>query len=311
MNSQMQPAPPRRLDKLKAVLAAGSVQEQFERALGNAAPLFAASVLDLCSSSQQLQECDPGEIVREALKAAVLRLPLSRGLGFAWVVPRRDHGQWRPQMQIGWKGWVQLAQRSGQYRSINAGPIYAGERVVQDRLSGDLSIEGEPTSDEEIGYFAHFRLINGFEKAEAWSLEKIRAHVNKYVPGINRKGSAWQTHFGPMATKTVLSYLLRRYGPLSIEMQQAVASEAPDASDLLDLGPASGPEVVTMQPAQPQPELDEPKRPAWQDLLTERVNVYREIHSGKYPEGYPEEITDEAMAKEWIAWFDEHAEMGF
>lgn len=298
-------------DKLKAILATGSVQEQFRNALGEAAPLFAASLLDLYGSPGKLQECDPTDVVREALKAAVLRLPLAKGLGFAWVVPRREKGVWKPGFQIGWKGWVQLAMRSGQYKAINAGPVFAGETVNEERLSGEVRLTGDPTSGEVTGFFAFFRLLNGFEKAEYWPIAKVEAHRDRYVPQWNRPGGAWVTHPREQATKTVLSALLRRYGVLSVEMQQAISVDAePLAPDADDFGPAAEPETIEVatpkqaQVAAPTPPPQEADRPAWLELLLERLDAYREAHGGDYPPEWPEEFEDEATGSKWIAWFD-------
>jgi len=304
-------------EKLKAVLAAGSVQEQFRNALGEAAPLFAASVLDAFSSGGKIQNCEPKDIVREALKAAVLRLPLSRGLSLAYIVPRKDHGMWAPQMQVGWRGWVQLAQRSGQYKSINAGPVFAGEKIVSERLSGHLALEGEPSSAEVVGFFAHFALLNGFEKALYWPLAKVRAHRDRYAQGHKEKWSAWQTHFDEMAIKSVLSNLLRNFGPLSVEMQQATRSEdaGHDAGANLLGAPEKPAEQIPMKratvakpkpaakPPTPAPRTADPDAPPWIELLREKQQAYLAAHAGQWPADHPEEITSEKVASEWIAWF--------
>lgn len=222
------------IDRLKVIISAASVQEQFRNALGDAAPLFAASLIDAYGASRQLQECDPGAVVQEALKAAVLRLPLNRNLGFAYIVPRQCNQKiggewvkvWTPQMQIGWKGYVQLGQRTGQYRYINADFVMDGETVHKDRMSGAVTITGVPKPDGEvIGFFAYIELLNGFCKATYWTVAELEAHRDRYVPKWNTPGGAWVTHPGAQATKTVLSDLLRKYGVMSVEMQRAVSEE--------------------------------------------------------------------------------------
>lgn len=244
----------RPVDRLKAVLSAQSVQEQFRNALADAAPLFSASILDLVASSKELAECDPGDVVRECLKAAVLRLPIARGLGFAWVVPRRDHGRWAPQFQIGWKGLVQLAQRTGYYRSIHAGLLYEGQRVEEDSLTGEIKITGRKESDTVIGYVAHFRLLSGFEKAFFWSTERMAKHRERYVKG---PGGAWVSHPHEMGTKTVLSHLLRKYGPMSVEMQQAIQSEPTEDAPVTSSEPLDILQRVTAEHAFPALEQGE------------------------------------------------------
>jgi recombination protein RecT len=288
------------------------VQEQFKNALGEASPLFVASIIDAYGSSKDLQQCEPSAVIREALKAAVLRLPIARGLGFAYIVPRRDRGTMAPQMQIGWRGWVQLAQRTGQYRHINVGSIYEGERVIVDRLTGEVTIEGEATGDAPIGYFAYIETIGGFKKAIAWSVAKMNAHRDRYVPGWNRPGSAWMTHPEEMAHKTVISALIRKWGVTSVEMQRAVEADSEQSdgggqypnAEPIDITPApSG----TPAPVRIAKQQAVPAAPAWIADLAERVDAYRRPHGGELPDGYPEELRDEKVASRWIDRLDETA----
>jgi recombination protein RecT len=214
------------VQRLKKTIAMPSVQEQFKNALADNAPLFTANLVELYSGDQYLQNCEPNDVIVEALKAASLKLPLNKGLGFAWIVPRRNgDGKWMPGMQIGWRGWVQLAQRSGQYMYINVDMIFEGEEVSSDRMSGALTITGKPTSNKVIGYFGYIQLLNGFKKAMYWPIEKVIAHRNKYVPKWNKPGNAWSTSFDEMALKTVISTLIRKWGVLSVEMLSAAAEE--------------------------------------------------------------------------------------
>ncbi len=218
------------IDALKRITSSASVQTQIQNALGEAAPLFVASLIDVVGSSRDLMECDQSAIVREALKAATLRLPLNRGLGFAWLVPYKDHGNPVPQFQIGYRGYIQLAQRTGLFRFINADMIYAGETVHIDRMSGDVQVMGEATSDEVIGYFAHFELLNGFRKSLAWTKSKLDGHAQKYSKSYRSSKSPWNTgEYDKMALKTVLAELLRKWAPLSVEMQQAVTADLEDS----------------------------------------------------------------------------------
>lgn len=126
---------------------------------------------------------------------------------------------------------MQLAQRTGMYKHINVDVIYEGESIVDDRISGMITIKGEKTSDTPIAYFAYFKLLNGFEKCVCWSKEKVAAHEAK-----NRKGKfmskAWRDDFDAMAMKTVLRNLISKWGPLSIDYQSA-SPEMVKASDSL------------------------------------------------------------------------------
>jgi phage RecT family recombinase len=113
------------VQNLKLTLAKASVQEQFKNALAHNAPLFIASLIDIYGGDTNLQKCQPSAVIMEALKAATLRLPINRSLGFAYIVP---YGS-KPEFQIGYKGYIQLAMRTGAYRYINADVVYEGEFV--------------------------------------------------------------------------------------------------------------------------------------------------------------------------------------
>lgn len=214
-------AKPKPIELLKTTLSIPSVQEQFRNALAENAPLFIASLIDIYGNDTYLQKCNPNAVIIEALKAATLKLPINKNLGFAWIVPYGD----KPQFQVGWKGYIQLAIRTGQYKKINAGIIYEGQKVHIDFLTGDVTISGEPKTETAIGYFAYIELVNGFSKAVFWTKEKVHAHARKYSKSYNTKGSAWQIEPDAMCIKTVLSALIRKYGIMSIEMGNAFSSD--------------------------------------------------------------------------------------
>lgn len=215
----------RPVDQLKAVLNSGSVQEQFQNALKENAPLFTASIIDLFSTDGKLQECEPSLVVMEALKAAVLNLPVSKSLGFAYIVPYKERGKQTPHFQLGYKGLIQLAKRSGLYSALNADFVYKGEVVTVDRMTGNLEISGEPESDEVVGYFAFFRETNGFEKSLYRAKKDAEAHAKKYSKTYQYKVGAWKTEADKMHRKGVLRDLLSSWGTLSIEISGAVASD--------------------------------------------------------------------------------------
>ena len=216
------------VDRLKVVLAAPSVQEQFENALAEGRNLFVASLIDLYGSDSGLQACDPGAVVREALKAAVLKLPINRSLGFAWIVPYKG----APQFQLGYKGYVQLAMRTGHYRVINADLVYEGELRGTDRLTGLIDLTGERKSDKVAGYFAYIETVNGFRKAIYWPRDRVEAHAKRYSPAFGVKEGPWQANFDSMAIKTMLRLLLSKYGLLSVELQRALEHDQDEEDDL-------------------------------------------------------------------------------
>lgn len=215
------------IDKLKQVLNADSVKDQFRNALKDHSDLFVASVIDLYSSDSTLINCDPNAVVKEALKAAVLKLPINKALGFAYVIGynnsvQLDDGSWvkrlEPSFQMGYKGYIQLAMRTGQYRIINADSVLEGEFVKKNKLTGEFDLTGEATSEKIVGYFAHIEMLNGFSKTLYMNVAKVTNHATKYSKSWNHKNSIWKTNFDEMAIKTVLRNLLSHYGFLSVEM---------------------------------------------------------------------------------------------
>lgn len=207
--------------QLKTILNNDTMKQSFRNVLEENAGAFMASILELYQSDTALQECDPNKIILEALKAATLKLPINKQLGFAYIIPYKGI----PQFQLGYKGYIQLAQRSGQYRFINADVVYEGEQVTYDRITGMLMITGEATRDTPIGYFAYFQLLNGFEKCVYWTREKVEAHAKRYSKAWNRQNSPWHTNFDAMALKTVIRNIISKYGVMSVEFANAVAED--------------------------------------------------------------------------------------
>ncbi len=249
------------IEILKATLKADSVTEQFRNALKDNAGPFTASIIDLYNSDNNLQACDPNKVVMEALKAAVLKLPINKALGFAYIVPfnnsvKNPDGSWSkvmtPTMIIGYKGLIQLAMRTGQYKNINADVVYKGELKRVDKLSGEIDFSGERESDEVVGYFCYFKLNNGFEKTLYMSVEDMAKYAKQYSPSIGKdttvdalikiakknevsKTVGWLGNFTNQALKTCTRRLLSKYGYLSIEMQQAISEEQEPAEERNEL----------------------------------------------------------------------------
>jgi len=227
----------RPIDKLKNILAAQSVQEQFQSVLKENAGAFVASIIDLYNTDKTLQMCDPKNVVMEALKAASLKLPINKQLGFAWIVPYRDGrtGQYIPTFQLGYKGYVQLCMRTGAYRYINADVVYEGELVKHDKLTGEIEIDPEKrTGDKKVGYFAFIETLNGFRKTLYMTVEEVTKHAQQYSKSYSSKNSVWATDFDAMALKTCLRLLLSKYGIMSVEMQRAYIEDSSDIVQLAD-----------------------------------------------------------------------------
>ena len=178
-------------NSVKALMARPDVIKKFQEILGKKAQTFATSVIQIVNSNELLKNAEPMSILNCAMVAATLDLPLNNQLGFAWIVPYKENkkdkesGQWTTrvvaQFQIGYKGFNQLAQRTGSYQKINAVPVYENQfkswNVLTEELEGDFTIEGE---GKIRGYCAYFRLLNGFDKVVYWPTEKVKKHVNLY-----------------------------------------------------------------------------------------------------------------------------------
>ena len=219
---------------MKAITSDPRFKARMAEQLKDAAPTFLASVLDLYVSDSNLIQCDPNAVMQEALKAALLHLPVVKSLGFAYVVPYKG----KPAFVLGYKGLVQLAMRTGHYRTINAGEVYEGETVKQDRITGEMSIEGTQTSENAIGYFAHFSLINGFTKTIYWTREQVTKHAKAKSRSFSTESGPWATDLDAMAEKTLLRRLLTKYGELSVDMAQVIAEDdQPEAATPADLPP--------------------------------------------------------------------------
>lgn len=206
---------------IKQLMSAGSVKKRFEETLGKKAPQFMASVINLVNSDTNLQKCDQMSVVSSAMVAAALDLPIDKNLGYAWVVP---YGT-KANFQLGYKGYIQLALRTGQYRNINVIEVYEGELIKWDRLTEEIELDFEQRkSDKVIGYVGYFELINGFRKTVYWSKEEIEAHRKKF----SKTGFAWKDNYDAMAMKTVIRNMLNKWGILSVEMQKAYIEDIKD-----------------------------------------------------------------------------------
>lgn len=224
------------VQKLGALLKADSVGDQFKSCLGESSRTFTASILSVYSTNDKLAECQPKDVIKEALIAASLNLPIIPSLGFAYIIPynRKVGNSWVsvPQFQIGYKGIIQLALRSGQYKTVNTDVVYKGQLRSRELLTGYLDLSGEAESQEVIGYFAYLELLNGFVKTIYYTKEQVDAHAKRYSKTYGRAGSVWATNFDAMALKTVLKALLNTYGILSVDMQKAFAEDRDGSSDI-------------------------------------------------------------------------------
>lgn len=206
-------------DRIEQLLERVDVRKRFMDVLGANAPGFISSIISATKGNPALNSCEAMSVVSSAAVAAALNLPINPSLGFAHIVPYKG----KAQFQLGWKGFVQLAIRTGQYRTMNAAEVYEGELLRWNRITGEIELDPDKkTGDKVVGYVAFFRTLNGFEKYLYMTVEQVDAHARRYSQSYNQAWSAWKTNFAAMAMKTVLKLLLSKYGILSIEMQKAL-----------------------------------------------------------------------------------------
>lgn len=209
---------------LKGMLEMPAYKNKFNEMLGKKAAGFMSSIIAVANNNKLLAKAEPATVIGAAAQAAMLDLPINQSLGFAYIVPYKGAAQF----QLGYKGYIQLAQRSGQYVDIGAKTVFEGELEYENRLLDKFKF-GERTGDKVIGYLAYFRLTNGFEKMLFMELEEMIAHAKKYSKSYSGGTEKWGlAEFDVMAEKTVLKRLLSKYGPLSIEsvqMSQALSND--------------------------------------------------------------------------------------
>lgn len=216
---------------LKSLINDERTKNKFKELLGNKAAGFLTSLLNTTNGNAQLQEAEPQSILKAGVIAATLDLPIDPNLGFAYVVPYKrkykdKNNNWqeenKAQFQLGYKGFIQLAIRTGQYKKINVTELYEGQFESYDPITDELkyNLDGK-ISDEVTHYIAYFQTTNGFEKYNVMSKEEVREHAKKFSKTFLKSSSSWQTNFDSMAKKTVLKLLLSKFGILSIEMQTA------------------------------------------------------------------------------------------
>ena len=193
---------------------------------------FINNLTAVVANDPKLQACEPVTLMYAALKATALRLPLDPNLGQAYIIPYKNNRERKTeaQFQIGWKGFIQLAIRSGQFQLLNATDVREGELKGYDLMTGEVNVQAIANREDKpvIGYLAYFKLTNGFAKSLYMTAEEIEQHATRYSQSYRGKykdSSLWATDKDAMAKKTVLKLLLNRFAPLSVDMQNAVQAD--------------------------------------------------------------------------------------
>ena len=223
---------------VSAFLNSDSIKSKFVEIMGEKGVSFVASVLSVVSSNKSLVNADQTSIYTAALMAATLDLPINSNLGFAYIVPYNEsvniNGQWIKrqvaQFQMGYKGFIQLAQRSGQYKIINSSDVREGEILNFNRMTGEIDFNWNQTPERLnlaiVGYLSYFELNNGFRNTFYMTKEEVEAHAKEYSQVYKSQGKGlWKDKFDAMALKTVTKLNLSKNGPLSIELRNAIVSD--------------------------------------------------------------------------------------
>lgn len=206
-------------NELVSQLKSDKVIAQFEATAGKQAKAFAGEVAISILGNPALEKASLASVITEATKASALGLSLLPSVGEAYLVPYKGNAQF----QLGYKGLIQLAMRSGQMKSFGVVEVYAGENPKWNKFDQELETSGEETG-EVVGYYAWFTLTNGFKKADYWTKAKVEAHRDRFSKAANNRNSPWSTDFDAMAKKTVLKSILQ-YAPKSAEMSRALADD--------------------------------------------------------------------------------------
>lgn len=229
---------------LQAMLDSENYRNRFQELLGARMPQFMGSVVSMVSEDPYLKEAffnAPMTVIQSALKAASYNLPIDKALGFAYVVPfwNSKTGKREAQFILGYRGMIQLANRTGAYERLNVVDVRQGELKKFDRLTEDVDVEWIADEAEReklpvVGYLGYFRLVNGYEKKIYMSVSQIDAHEKKFRKGKagTKRPAIWEENYDGMACKTVLRRLIGKWGLMSIDYQKADTATIKIAQDI-------------------------------------------------------------------------------
>ena len=249
--------------KFSAMISTPSYQKMINNTLKDPARVrrFVSSITSAVATNPMLQECDPSTILSGALLGESLNLSPSPQLGQYYLVPFNNtkKGCKDAQFQLGYKGYVQLALRSGYYKRLNVMAVKQGELVAWNPLTEEITLnlmddELARENAPSVGYVASFEYLNGFSKTIYWSREKMEAHALRYSKGYAaKKGyTFWEKDFDAMAYKTMLRQLISKWGVMSIDLQSAFeADSAAEDNDYMQAGQITQPEAATEEQEPP------------------------------------------------------------
>lgn len=252
---------------LKKALETPTLLSAFRRVLKENTEIFTTAVLALVAEDKMLKVATPSSILNAAMLSATMDLSVAKQVGHAYIVPfRGKDGKVYATFIVGYRGYIQLAMRTGEYETIHAGKIYEGQEIDTNPITGTVKITGSPTSKKVIAYAGYFKLKSGYEKAIVMTTDEIIEHAKKYSKSWGKPDSAWTTAFDEMALKTMLRRLISKYGLMSVKMQRAIQAEDRDTSEDEQIEEAIGSftdeyidAVITEVPQEGQPQGDQPQ----------------------------------------------------
>ena len=222
---------------LQEFLGQDTIKKQMKALLKDRAGYFAMALVQVVDGNEQLQNAEPQSIFNAGIASAILGLPIEKNLGFSYIVSYKD----KAQFQIGYKGFIQLALRTGQYKLINSTAIKEGEIKLKNRLTGEIDfnfIEDDDLRDtlKTVGYASYIEFNNGFRNTLYMSMKQVQAHAQKYSKSFGYKNSVWTTNFEAMALKTVLKLNLAKFGALSVDFEKALQLDGATINKVQDNG---------------------------------------------------------------------------
>lgn len=310
------------LQDVKKLLSMKEVQGRFNDIMGKKAPQFMASITNAVSGNRLLQQCDANSVMSAAFVAATYDLPIDGNLGFAAIVPYGNKAQY----QLMYRGFVQLAIRTGAYEKMNVAEVYQDELEGYNPITGEVTFvedfskcaqRDEGADDKIIGYYAWFRLKSGFTKELYMTKKQVLNHAEKYSRAYRsdiekgRKDSRWSQDFDAMAKKTVIKQLLSKWGILSTEMQSAIVDDqkvfgadgagsyADNKDDIVDpdapVDALAEADKKAAQEVQPESKPAEEKKPVKQEPVKEAAKQ-EPAKKQEAVEPPAEDYTDDFMA---------------
>ena len=279
---------------LATYLTKAAVKQQINNIVGENAQRFTSAIISAATVNQELQKCSNQSILSGALLGESLKLSPSPQLGQYYLVPFTDKQRGKvAQFQLGYKGYIQLAVRSGYYRKLNVVAIKEGELIKFNPLTEEIDVrliededirENTPT----IGYYAMFEYTNGFRKAIYWSKARMENHAKKYSAGYLRdlqRGTQytfWSKDFDAMAYKTMLRQLISKWGIMSIDMQNAVESDMAVINEDGSKDYADNAENIIDEPSEYESTAEATEQP--QDTIKDdsRTNTQQDVASALF-----------------------------